>query len=85
MATKKQKRLAGIAKREKFEREERERNARILEGVRENRRRQLKQEWEANHEKRHTDNDKLVDECPWCQDIKKAQRAEARQAAKVEA
>lgn len=73
MATKKQKREAGQAKREAFEAEMRESGLRALRAEQEKREREHLQVWEKRHEKHF----KFDDECPHCDVIKKGLRAKA--------
>ncbi len=68
MATKKQKREAGLARREAFEAEMRESGLKALNAERERRDRQNRQDWQKQHDKNHF---KFVDDCPHCMDAQK--------------
>jgi hypothetical protein len=78
MATKKQKRAAGIAKHEAFLEEMRRSGLEAQRKDRERKERMLLQEWQDQHDKKHSWK-KVIDECPHCQLVKKAQNQSRRQ------
>lgn len=69
MATKKQKREAGLAKREAFLAEEREIGRKSIEAGQRRREAEALKAWEKGHVKHY----KFVDECPHCTAIKEEQ------------
>lgn len=79
MATKKQKREAGIAKRERRLAEEREQSLAALSKERENRDNKRRKEQQGKHDKEHSWK-KREPTCILCQDALKAQRKQDKEA-----
>jgi hypothetical protein len=67
MATKKQKRAAALAKREKFMADVKRSGTEALKRERANRARREREEWQEQHDKKHYT---FVKECPICSDIR---------------
>lgn len=67
MATKAQKRAVNKAKYEAFMQDLKDSGLRALKNDRHARHQKALAEWEDNHNKRHTSDDKLIVECPHCQ------------------
>lgn len=78
MTTKKQKRLAGRARREQFLQDEKERGLAEIRKDEERRRAKELDEWRDNHNKNHTSREKRVRECPHCCMTTASEMAEAR-------
>jgi len=72
MATRKQKHAQAVARREALEAELRESGLKAQAADKARREAEHRAAWKNNHDKNHF---KFVDECPLCDDIKKAQRS----------
>lgn len=77
MATKKQKRAAALAKRERMLAAEREIGLKALEKDRYERDRKNREAWQENHDKNHSWK-KRIKECPHCKDLMDARAARER-------
>lgn len=71
MATRKQKHAAGLARREAFLAEERERGQKAIARARKQREAEARKKWEGEHEKHY----KFDNDCPLCTTIKNQQAA----------